>query len=133
MSSNTLLISTTKKKEAVDITKELNQFISKAKILSGICTVFTTHTTCCITAGEIGEGTDDDLLDIAQKIIPEISFRHAHDPSHAWSHMIASIIGPSLTLPISGGNLVLGTWQSVLLLELDGPKQRNIVVTAIND
>jgi secondary thiamine-phosphate synthase enzyme len=78
--------------------------------------------------GEVGEGTEEDLLDVLEKIIPKIRFRHAHDPSHAPAHMIASILGPSLALPIAGGRLALGTWQSVLLIELDGPRERTIHV-----
>lgn len=95
--------------------------------------MFTSHTTCALTTGEIGEGTDDDFLEVARRIIPQISFRHAHDPSHAWSHMAASLIGASLSLPIRNGKLELGTWQSVLLVELDGPRERNIIVTLIRD
>jgi secondary thiamine-phosphate synthase enzyme len=79
-----------------------------------------------LTTGEIGEGTEVDLLQIVELMIPKIAFRHAHDPSHAWSHMAASILGPSLTIPISANKLVLGTWQSVMLIELDGPREREI-------
>jgi secondary thiamine-phosphate synthase enzyme len=64
-------------------------------------------------------------------MIPKIDFRHAHDPSHAWSHMASSILDPSFTLPISAGKLILGTWQSVMLVELDGPREREIHVTVI--
>jgi len=76
--------------------------------------------------GEVGEGTEEDLLDVLEKIIPKIRFRHAHDPSHAPAHMIASILGPSLAFPIARGKLALGTWQSVLLIELDGPRERTV-------
>ena len=55
-----------------------------------------------------------------------LHFRHAHDPSHAWSHMASSILGPSLTIPVVAGKLVLGTWQSVMLVELDGPRERTV-------
>ena len=68
--------------------------------------------------GEVGEGTEDDLLEVVETMIPPIDYRHAHNPSQAWSHMAGSILGPSLTIPISGGRLVLGSWQSVLLVEL---------------
>jgi len=80
---------------------------------------------------EIGEGTEQDLLDVVEQIIPSIRFRHAHDPSHAWSHMAASLLGPALTLPVTDGRLALGTWQSVLLVELDGPRERTVYVTLL--
>jgi secondary thiamine-phosphate synthase enzyme len=94
--------------------------------------VFVTHTTAAVTTGEIGEGTEEDFLQIVEEIIPRIQFRHAHDPSHAWSHMAASILGPSLTIPVSGGTLVLGTWQSVMLVELDGPRDRKVHVSLMS-
>ncbi len=74
----------------------------------------------------MGEGTEEDLVEVLWEMIPKIRFRHAHNPAHAPAHMIASILGPSLALPVSGGRLVLGTWQSVLLIELDGPRERSI-------
>jgi len=76
----------------------------------------------------MGEGTEEDFLDVAEEIIPRLRFRHAHNPSHAWSHMAASLIGASLSLPVVNGELRLGTWQSVLLVELDGPRERQIMV-----
>jgi secondary thiamine-phosphate synthase enzyme len=64
-------------------------------------------------------------------MIPKIDFRHGHDPAHAWSHMASSILGPSLTIPVFDCKLVLGTWQSILLVELDGPRERDLHVTLI--
>lgn len=79
----------------------------------------------------MGEGTEADLLEVVEQMIPRIRFRHAHDPGHAWTHMAASILGPSLHLSVEDGRLVLGTWQSVLLVELDGPRQRTIQINLI--
>jgi secondary thiamine-phosphate synthase enzyme len=84
-----------------------------------------------LTTGEIGEGTEEDFLQVVAQMIPRIAFRHAHNPPHAWSHMASSILGPSLAIPVSAGRLVLGTWQSVMLVELDGPRQRDVHVTLI--
>lgn len=125
-----LRITTTARKQVVDLTDQLEAVIRKAKMQEGLCSVFITHTTAALTTGEIGEGTEQDLLQVVEQIIPRIHFRHAHDPSHAWSHMASSILGPSLTIPVSVGKLVLGTWQSVMLVELDGPRERTVHVTA---
>lgn len=125
----TVQVKTKKLKDIVDLTPKLNGIIQSKDFQHGLCHVFLTHTTAALTTGEIGEGTEEDLLDVAEKIIPRINFRHAHDPSHAWSHMAASLIGTSLTLPVMDGELCLGTWQSVLLVELDGPRERQIVVS----
>lgn len=125
----TLRISTGSLKEVVDLTDQLQSLIRKAKMQEGICSIFVAHTTAGLTTGEIGEGTEKDLLDVVERMVPSIRFRHAHDPSHAWSHMASSILGPCLTIPVSAGKLVLGTWQSVMLVELDGPRERMIHVT----
>jgi secondary thiamine-phosphate synthase enzyme len=121
-------VATSRRKQIVDLTACVNELIRQAKLQEGLCSLFLAHTTAALTTGEVGEGTEDDLLDVVEQMIPKIRFRHAHDPAHAWSHMAASILGPSLTLPIRDGMLALGTWQSVLLVELDGPRQREVHV-----
>lgn len=126
-----LRIKTTAAKEIVDLTDQLEPVIRKAKLQEGLCALFVTHTTAALTTGEIGEGTDEDFLEVVEEIIPRIRFQHAHNPAHAWSHMASSILGPSMTVPVSGGKLVLGTWQSVMLVELDGPRERIVYVTVI--
>lgn len=126
-----LKIKTSRLKQVVDLTDRLNGILSENVMAEGLCCVFVTHTTACLTTGEVGEGTEKDLLDVVEQMIPKINFRHGHDPSHAWSHMASSILGPSLTIPVLDGALVLGTWQSVLLVELDGPRERDVHVTLI--
>jgi secondary thiamine-phosphate synthase enzyme len=121
-------VATSRRKQIVDLTARVNELIRQAKLQEGLCSLFLAHTTAALTTGEVGEGTEDDLLDVVEQMIPKIQFRHAHDPAHAWSHMAASILGPSLTLPIRDGALALGAWQSVLLVELDGPRQREVHV-----
>jgi secondary thiamine-phosphate synthase enzyme len=126
-----LCITTGNLKEIVDLTERIEALVRRANIRDGLCALFVTHTTAALTTGEIGEGTEQDLLEVAEQIIPSIRFRHAHDPSHAWSHMAASLLGPSLSLPIVDGRLALGTWQSVMLVELDGPRERTVYVTLL--
>lgn len=126
-----LRIGTTDRKQVVDVTDRIEKVIRKAEMQEGHCYLFITHTTAALTTGEIGEGTEDDFLQVVEQMIPRIHFRHAHDPSHAWSHMASSIIGPSLAIPVSAGTLVRGTWQSVMLVELDGPRERSVHITLI--
>jgi secondary thiamine-phosphate synthase enzyme len=127
----TLHIKTERLKQIVDLTDGVQAVIAKSKMTQGVCCLFIGHTTAALTTGEVGEGTEEDLLDVVEAVIPKLDFRHAHDPSHAWSHMAASLLGPSLVIPVAGGKLVLGTWQSVLLVELDGPRQRSVHVTLL--
>jgi secondary thiamine-phosphate synthase enzyme len=125
---DTLRVETKGRKHIVDITAKLHGMIRGKNFTDGMCHVFLPHTTAALIIGEVGEGTDDDFLQVAEEIIPKIRFRHAHNPSHAWSHMAASLIGASLSLPVVNGELSLGTWQSVWLVELDGPRERHIMV-----
>jgi len=133
MQGESLRIKTAQTRQAIDITDQVNRQIAKSDIQDGLCLLFIQHTTATLTVGEVGEGTEEDLLDVLWEMIPKIRFRHAHNPRHAPAHMIASILGPSLSLPISDGRLVLGTWQSVLLIELDGPRERTIHLQFIKD
>ncbi|HEY5627681.1 MAG TPA: secondary thiamine-phosphate synthase enzyme YjbQ [Nitrospira sp.] len=126
-----LHIRTTDRKQVVDLTDQIEAVVRNAKMQEGLCALFITHTTAALTTGEIGEGTEGDFLQVVEEMIPRINFRHAHNPAHAWSHMAASMLGPSLTVPVSDGKLVLGTWQSVMLVELDGPRERSVHVTLI--
>jgi secondary thiamine-phosphate synthase enzyme len=129
--ARTLRIKTARLKEVVDLTDRLEAIIRDAEMREGLCSLFVTHTTAALTTGEIGEGTEQDFLQVVEEMIPRIQFRHAHDPSHAWSHMAASLVGSSITLPVSEGRLVLGTWQSVMFVELDGPRERTVHVTLL--
>lgn len=121
-------INTTKTKEVIDLTQKLNELLEDLNKDEGVLTVFVTHTTAGLTTGEMGEGTDEDLLEVMEELIPKISFRHAHDPLHAWTHMASSIIGACLSIPFENKRLILGTWQSVLLVEFDGPRERTVTV-----
>lgn len=124
-----LTISTDKKKQIIDLTSRIENILLKQDKEEGMCTIFVQHTTACVAVTEIGEETEEDLLEVIKEIIPRIRFRHAHDPSHAWSHMASSIIGPSLPVPFSRHKLLLGTWQRIALIELDGPRERNVLVS----
>ena len=131
MPSTTITISTRRDKQVIDITDRVQQYVATTGTASGLCSVLVMHTTAGITTGESTEGTDEDLMEVLERIIPRIKFRHHHDPSHAPDHMISSIVGASLTIPIWNGKLQLGTWQSVLLVESNGPRDRKIVVTVL--
>jgi len=129
MSSSTITIKTRREKQVIDITDSVGRVVAQMGKKDGLCNVFVMHTTAGITTGEAIEGTDEDLMETLERIIPDIKFRHGHDPSHAPDHMISSILGPSLTVPVNNGKLMLGTWQRILLVECNGPREREVVVT----
>lgn len=127
MPSATVTISTQRDKQVLDITDRVQQYVSQSGVDAGLCNVFVAHTTAGLTTGESIEGTDEDLMEVLERLIPRIKFRHHHDPAHAPDHMISSIV----TIPIRGGKLALGTWQSVLLVESNGPRDRNVMLTVL--
>ena len=120
-----LTVSTHKKKEIVDITDVVGQLLGKK---SGVCFLFIKHTTAALTTADLDPGTDLDMLDAFEVLILKLHYRHPHNPSHVPDHIMSSIIGSSVAIPVSHGKLDLGTWQRVVLIELDGPREREVVV-----
>ena len=128
----TLTIATTRKDEVVDMTERVEAAVREAGKESGACLVFAAHTTCAVTTADLDPGTDLDLLQALRKVLPEgLRFRHPHDPAHTPDHILASIIGPSVVVPYTHGRLALGTWQRVILVELDGPRERTVQVVSL--
>lgn len=122
-------VETREKEEVLDITEEVEKVIKSQSKESGLCNVFVAHTTCALTTSDLDPGTDLDILDFLRKIIPEMEFRHPHDPSHTPDHILSSIIGISITIPFEDKKLILGTWQKIVLIEFHGPRERNIEIT----
>ena len=131
MPTTSITIKTRRPKQVIDITGEVERWLAGVEIEDGLCNLFVEHTTAALTTGEAIEGTDEDLMETLERMIPKVNFRHGHDPSHAPDHMISSIVGAGLTIPLRNGRLRLGTWQRVLLVECNGPREREIVITAL--
>ena len=125
----TLTISTKKKKEIVDITAQVEDLLKDKD--TNLCYLFVKHTTAALTTADLDPGTDLDMLDAFEAIIPKLHYRHPHNPTHVPEHIMSSLIGPSITVPVSNGNLELGTWQRIVLVELDGPREREIIITCL--
>jgi len=125
-----LRLRTRTKRELVDITSELAAIVSKAAIAEGLCHVYVAHATAAIVINE----NDDpnvcvDMLDALDRLIPAGIWRHDRVDGNAASHIQAAILGPGETIPVRNGELLLGRWQAVMLAELDGPRERQIIVT----
>ena len=124
-------IKTSKDKEIVDITDKINDLLKKASTKEGICHLHVIHTTCALTTADLDPGTDLDMLDAFEQMIPKLKYRHPHNPGHVWKHITSSLIGTSQSLPFEDRELILGTWQKVVLVELSGPRDREIMVNLI--
>ncbi|MBE3559993.1 MAG: YjbQ family protein [Ktedonobacteraceae bacterium] len=127
----TITVPTRRKDQVVDITGTVEAYVRQVKASTGICIATVAHTTCALTTADLDPGTDQDLLDALRHLLPEISYRHPHDPSHAPDHLLSSIIGPSVALPYRNHQLLLGTWQRIILVELYGPRQRTVHLACI--
>jgi len=123
---------TTAKRQMIDLTARVSDIVAETGVDEGLCNVYVTHATAAIVINE----NDDpnvcvDVLDLLDRLIPAGVWRHDKVDGNAASHIQATILGPSETIPVRGGKLLLGTWQAVMLVELDGPRDRRIVVTTL--
>ncbi len=126
-------IRTSKRVELVDITEDVKSEIHKSGIVNGICVVSTSHTTTAIILNENETGLRHDILDFLEKLIPHhAGYQHDRIDNNADAHLKAMILGPSETIPVMGGELVLGTWQRTFFVELDGPRQRTVNITVVD-
>ncbi|HSX17927.1 MAG TPA: secondary thiamine-phosphate synthase enzyme YjbQ [Candidatus Saccharimonadales bacterium] len=122
-------VTTQQNRQIIDITDEVKKNLPDG---SGLVNIFVMHTTCAITTADLDPGTDLDFLDMLKAITPNIKWRHPHNPEHAPSHLLSSIIGPDVNVPFEQGKLQLGTWQRIILVELDGPRTRQINLAVVN-
>jgi secondary thiamine-phosphate synthase enzyme len=122
--------STRQKYEVVDVTARVAALVAESGVDEGLCTVFVPHATAAVV---INENDDpkicDDLVDALDKLVPEGGWRHDRVDNNGAAHIKAAILGPSETVPVRSGRLLLGTWQAIMVVDLDGPRTRRVVVT----
>ena len=126
-------VRTARQNEWLNITGQVQQAVAASGIAEGICVVFVPHTTAAIT---VNENADPDVPQDVGFALNQISpdrreFRHGEGNSAA--HTKTSLVGPSITLIVSGGGLLLGTWQGVWFNEYDGPRTRRVHVRVMGD
>jgi secondary thiamine-phosphate synthase enzyme len=124
-----LVVKTRKKREILDITELVQNKLSTYDGKSGTCHLSVLHTTAALSTADLDPGTDLDMLDAFEELIPKLRYRHPHNPAHVPDHILSALIGTSVSVPADKGQLLLGTWQRVVLIELDGPRERNVVLT----
>jgi len=124
-------VETERHKQVVDITDTVEELLESEKTKEGICHLFVRHTTASLTVMDLDPGTDLDLLDAVEAMFPKLSYRHPHDPSHVGDHIWSSIIGAETSVPFKNGKLLLGTWQRIVLIELSGPRPREVVLSVL--
>lgn len=131
-----LTISTQGNTDIIDITEKVIETIEKGKVSEGIVNIFVKGSTAAITTIESDKNLYDDLREVLEKIIPQDKdWRHhkTWGDNNGAAHLRAALIGPSLSVPIVDGQLVLGTWQRIVLLDFDTvPRNREIIINILS-
>ena len=123
-----LEVQTRAKSELQDITSQVQQAVAQSGVQEGTCHVFVPHTTAGLTLNENWDpDVRGDLVRALSAMVPDLPYRHGEGNSPA--HLMSTLVGASETLLISGGRLVLGTWQGLYLAEFDGPRRRRVLLS----
>jgi secondary thiamine-phosphate synthase enzyme len=120
-----ITVNTKETQQVIDITNEIEKHLPGGE---GVCNIFILHTTAAITTADLDPGTDKDMLEAYKKMLPDLDYRHPHDPSHVKDHIEATALGPNVLVPFKDKRLQLGTWQKVVLFEFNGPRDRKLIL-----
>jgi secondary thiamine-phosphate synthase enzyme len=128
---HTITVNTNSRTEFLDLTSQVQQIVGESGISEGLCHIFIPHTTAAVTINENADpSVKADILMVLNKLISDReSYRHREGNSPA--HIKASLLGPQLTVLVSDGRLVLGTWQGIFFCEFDGPRARRAHVKIV--
>lgn len=124
-----LRIKTKARIELVDITEKVNHALAEIGAMTGLCNIFVTHTTAAVIVSENWDpDITTDMLAQLERIAPrENAYRHGEGNSQA--HILSVMLSTSINIPVRRGKLALGKWQGVMLVEFDGPREREVIVS----
>lgn len=126
-------VKTGRRNEFVDITSRVREIVGKSGVKDGVCHVFVPHTTAAVTINEKADpAVASDISKTLEKVIPA-GWGYGHSEGNSDSHIKSSLVGASELVIVSGGEMVLGTWQAVFFCEFDGPRSRRCVVRVVSD
>jgi secondary thiamine-phosphate synthase enzyme len=133
--SETFVIDTDQRVELVDLTNRIMEFVQRLNVREGLVSIWSMHTTCTLLINEFQVALLSDIKRFLEQMVARDADYLHNDPKHsdcdrqnADSHLRAMLLGHSVSLQISGGEVVLGQWQRVLMAELDGPRARSLRV-----
>ncbi len=128
--TETFSIQTGQVEDSIDITEQVRSLVERAGVERGLCQVMTLHSTAAIVVNETADpNIGVDVITALSAAVPKRNdWRHDLRDDNAHAHIKASILGPSELIPVSDGELLLGTWQGIWLFEFDGPRTRKVVV-----
>ncbi len=109
----------TSRRRIVDLTSQVRSFCANRQ--DGLCNVFVPHATAGLAIIETGAGSDEDLVSALERLLPrDDRYRHAHGSAgHGADHVLPGLVSPSVTVPVGDGQPLLGTWQSIVLVDLN--------------
>jgi len=116
--------------QSIDISARVAERVQRSGVRNGLCHVMVLHSTAAVVVNETADPNIGlDVIDALDRAVPlRGDWRHDRIDDNAHSHIKASILGPSETIPVRNGELVLGTWQGIWLIEFDGPRKRSVSV-----
>ena len=138
--SQDLRISTRKRIEILDITEEVYRIVMKSGIKNGLVNLWVPHSTAAIAVNEHDTDLWGDIVNVLQKIAP-LKEDYQHNAKYGWSmgeqnahaHILSCLIKPGVSIPLENGRMHLGTWQSILFIEMDGSRSRRVHVQIIGE
>ncbi len=125
-------ISTSERFQVINITSYVEEAVKESGIRNGICLVFVPHATAAIIANEYEPNIVSDYIELIRQVFkPDYEWKHNRIDNNAHAHLASAVIGPSRIFPVREGRIVRGTWQEILLVELDGPRPRRRVIVEV--
>ncbi|TVL96713.1 MAG: hypothetical protein CV087_23360 [Candidatus Brocadia sp. WS118] len=114
--------------EFIDITRKVDEILEKHSMKEGICYIYVPHTTAAITINENADpSVQEDILHDLNRMVPW-NGHYTHSEGNAAAHIKSTLVGSSVSVPVSSGKLALGTWQGIYFCEFDGPRRREVFV-----
>jgi len=134
----TILYKTREHLELINITRDLNEVVRKHGLKAGFIIVQSLHTTTAVFINEFQQALVDDMKSFLERLVGRLDYWRHNDPrlsecdrKNAASHLRAMVLGHTLSIPVRNGELLLGNWQSIILAELDGPRERSVQVQVL--
>jgi secondary thiamine-phosphate synthase enzyme len=135
-----LRIRTKKKLEILDVTDEVQRIVEESRIKNGVVNLWVPHSTAAISVNERDADLWEDILAVLQNVAP-VEGSYLHNAKYRWSigeqnahaHILSCLIQPGISIPLENGGMQLGTWQSILFIEMDGSRSRRIHVQVMGE
>ncbi|RLI98275.1 MAG: YjbQ family protein [Candidatus Aenigmatarchaeota archaeon] len=135
--TKSISVSSKSETDIIDITREVQEMVSESGLKAGVASVFVSGSTASVSTIEFEPNLVQDMKDALERLAPSgIKYKHTETwgDDNGKSHVRATLMGPSTTVPFKGGKLLLGTWQQIVVLDFDVPaRKREVVVTLVGD